>query len=250
MDIFISHITQDSKIAITLKEWIDTTLLGNFEVFVSSDSESIPSGTRWLDEISKALDECKVMLILCSPESIKRHWISFEAGCGWTRRIPVIPICYNGLVKSQLPQPIGALQALDFDQKFPEKLFQALIEHLGLSKMPRISFDEMYRELYETIGSIPKLTPQIKKKDEASKSDAQELSEEEIEILSYLAKHNKGIMSNFIRGSLKMNHQRLEYFLEKLEQEEYIYCSFAIGDPSEYGLEQRGRELLIKKGII
>lgn len=47
------------------------------------------------------------MLILCSPTSIRRPWINFEAGAAWMRKIPLIPMCHAGLTPSDLPAPLS-----------------------------------------------------------------------------------------------------------------------------------------------
>lgn len=81
--VFISHISEESAIAVTIKKLIDESFLGMLDVFVSSDNgESLPMGSRWLQRINDALKKCSVELILCSPQSIKRPWINFEAGAG------------------------------------------------------------------------------------------------------------------------------------------------------------------------
>ena len=70
--VFISHITEEKELAIEFKRLIEESFLGMLEVFVSSDEDSIASGSRWLDNITEALKNCVIELILCSPESVKR----------------------------------------------------------------------------------------------------------------------------------------------------------------------------------
>lgn len=94
--VFISHITEEKEMAMELKKLIEESFLGMLDVFVSSDENSISSGSKWLDNITSALSSCAIELILCSPNSVKRPWINFEAGAGWVRDIPVIPLCHSG----------------------------------------------------------------------------------------------------------------------------------------------------------
>ena len=105
--IFISHITEEKELAKLLADFIKKSYLNMFDVFVSSDGESIASGDRWIETIDKALNSCVIQVSLCSPFSIQRPWINFEAGASWIRRIPVIPICHSGLSKSNLPVPLS-----------------------------------------------------------------------------------------------------------------------------------------------
>lgn len=91
--IFMSHITEEQEIALALKQLIESSFLGMMGVFVSSDPTGIELGRRWLDQITFALKHCAVEVILASPESVRRPWINFEAGAGWIRDIPGIPLC-------------------------------------------------------------------------------------------------------------------------------------------------------------
>ncbi len=127
MSIFISHINEESRIAIVLKEWIESTFADQCKVFVRSDNEDLPAGSRWLDQITAALEDSRVLITICSPNSIVRPWINFETGCAWIKGIQVIPVCHSGLLKSKLPNPLSMFQALDLDQKdFCKLLFSGV----------------------------------------------------------------------------------------------------------------------------
>ena len=77
---FISHITEEAGVAAKLKAALARDFLQMLDVFVSSDGESISAGDDWLKSIDNALQQSALMLILCSPSSIRRPWINFEAG--------------------------------------------------------------------------------------------------------------------------------------------------------------------------
>src|SRR5687768_10966759 len=104
---FISHISEESLVASKLKAALTRDFLQMLDVFVSSDGESISAGDEWLKSIDEALQESAVMLILCSPSSIRRPWINFEAGAAWMRKIPLIPLCHAGLTPGDLPAPLS-----------------------------------------------------------------------------------------------------------------------------------------------
>ncbi|MBC6316746.1 toll/interleukin-1 receptor domain-containing protein [Listeria grandensis] len=109
--IFISHITEEKDIALKLKGIIEKSFLGMIDVFVSSDDKDLTMGSKWLGQISTALERASVEIVICSPYSITRPWINFEAGAGWVRNIPVIPLCHSGMKRSELPVPLNQLQA-------------------------------------------------------------------------------------------------------------------------------------------
>lgn len=108
--VFISHVTEEKELAIKTKELIETSFLGMIEVFVSSDEHNVSLGQKWLDNITNSLKTCAIEIILCSPKSISRPWINFEAGACWIRDIPVIPFCHSGMIPSKLPMPLNLLR--------------------------------------------------------------------------------------------------------------------------------------------
>lgn len=138
--VFISHITEEKEIAIAFKELIESSFLGMLDVFVSSDEDTIHMGQKWLDRISNGLKTCAIEVVLCSPKSILRPWINFEAGAGWVRDIPVIPLCHSGIEPAKLPMPLNLLQAAKANEVSSLKLiFPVLAQAIG-AKTPNIDW--------------------------------------------------------------------------------------------------------------
>jgi len=136
--IFISHITAEKEIADALRGLIESTFMGMIDVFISSDPESIAMGGKWLDRITQGLQACVIEIVLASPTSIRRPWINFEAGAGWVRGIPVIPICHSGMNPDTLPPPLSSLQsALATESDSIERVLSVLAKALEC-KMPKV----------------------------------------------------------------------------------------------------------------
>jgi len=155
LNIFISHIAEETSIADVLKDWIESTFLGQSEVFASSNTDDLPAGNKWIEEIDQVLDSAVVFLVLCSPASLKRPWIHLETGWGWVKGLPIILICHSGQKKDHLPSPISTLKALEVDSgDFVSDLFTTLAKHLGFAKFPRIDQDAMRHELTAAIEAI------------------------------------------------------------------------------------------------
>ena len=155
MNIFISHISEEASIAAVLKDWIESTFLGQSEVVISGDTDDLPAGDKWIDEIDQALDSAVAFLVLCSAASLKRPLIQLETGWGWIKGLPIIPICHSGQKKDDLPSPISTFQALEINSDgFVSDLFTTLAKHLGFAKFPRIDKDAMLRELTTAIGAM------------------------------------------------------------------------------------------------
>ena len=136
-NLFISHISDESEIAQWLKGRLRNDFRGALEVFVSSDRPTIEAGSRWLDEVEQALTVADLQVVLCSPASVVRPWVNFEAGVVWLRRIPVVPVCHSGIGPSSLQAPLSLLQAVAMsDRAGLEKLYDIVAQTLGTPTPP------------------------------------------------------------------------------------------------------------------
>jgi TIR domain len=89
---------------------------------VSSDQTSIAVGSKWLNKIDEALRSAQVELILCRQDSVRRPWVNFEAGAGWVKGIPVVPVCHTGMRPVDLPIPLNMLQDIGATDEKGEEL--------------------------------------------------------------------------------------------------------------------------------
>ncbi len=145
--VFVSHITAEGEVAQLFKNLVSAHFLGLIDVFVSSDGQTISMGQRWLDSITKALNDCVIEIVVASPESVTRPWVNFEAGAGWVRNIPVIPLCHSGLVPSALPVPLNLLQsARATDQADLKRIFDVLAKALG-GTTPTVDFSKFIADV-------------------------------------------------------------------------------------------------------
>lgn len=147
--LFISHIAEEKDVALALKSLVEETFLGMIEIFVSSDESSVPLGQKWLEAITSSLKRCVVEIVIASPTSVKRPWINFEAGAGWVRDIPVIPLCHSGMTPGALPVPLNLLQAATATEVSQLKLvFPVLATALG-STSPTPDFASFIKTVKE-----------------------------------------------------------------------------------------------------
>lgn len=145
--IFLSHIGQEAELAGYLKSQIEKDFLGLVDIFVSTQEQSISLGEKWLDNVSTALKDAAAMLVLCSPWSIARPWINFEAGAGWVKGIPVVPLCHSGMTPVQLPTPLNSLQGtLMTDVEKLQKIYNVIAHALG-SQAPQGQHDELVAKI-------------------------------------------------------------------------------------------------------
>lgn len=145
--VFISHISSETELAQLLKQQLVKDFLGLLDIFVSSDQESIPAGTNWLEAVEKALLKASLQIVLCSKESVGRPWVNFEAGAAWLRGIKVIPACHSGMKPHELPLPLILLEGFEVGQPAGvEKLYQLVARQLAVS-VPAADFGAIAAKL-------------------------------------------------------------------------------------------------------
>ena len=142
--------------ALIIKKWVETSFLGQYDVFVSSDIRDLPAGKKWFSEIDKALHDSIVFLVLCSSKSISRPWVNFESGCAFMRGVDVIPLCHSGITKGNLPSPLSIFQALEIgSSSFVMDFLSSLAKCLNISTIPIIDQKEMVSDIKKNhIGNI------------------------------------------------------------------------------------------------
>lgn len=172
--VFISHITEEKQLADVIKTRIQGDFLGMLDVFVSSDQISIAVGNKWLNDVDDALKSAQVELILCSKDSVSRPWINFEAGAGWVKGIPVVPVCHTGMRPVDLPIPLNMLQAVEASSPMGwDRIYRLLATKLG-SAVPAADFADLVdrvkafeheyglvREISAAVHVLTKLLPDL-----------------------------------------------------------------------------------------
>lgn len=108
------------------------------------------------------------------------------------------------------------------------------------------------RKLKDEVAKLQAENTNIKKQLEMlDNQKAGPLEEKEIEILKQLASViGMGVTAAAL--SLRLNEPvpKLDYYLRHLNENEYVYSNLAVGQDPEYGLDQKGREYLIKNNLI
>ena len=147
--VFISHVTEENEVASAFKDLVESSFLNMLEVFVSSDPNSVAMGQKWLTAITEGLRTCAVEVIVVSPKSVRRPWIQFEAGAGWIRDVPVIPLCHSGSRPSELPVPLNLLQgAVATDVSQLKLVFPVLASAIGCAT-PKVDFSDFISSVIE-----------------------------------------------------------------------------------------------------
>ncbi len=144
--IFISFVHEDELVAAAVKALIEAELKLPEKVFLSGDKTLVYAGDRWLDKITLALKEAKLVVLMLSKRSVRRPWVNFEAGGAWLTDKTIIPCCYGNQRKDSLPHPYASIHALDLKGE-AHFMLQSIHHQLGLTTAkPESPFDKAIQE--------------------------------------------------------------------------------------------------------
>ena len=117
MTTFISYSRVNSDFAVSIANDLRSA---GFDIWL--DQLDIPTGSRWDDELEKALDRCSTFLIILSPESIKSQNVKDEIGYAIDGGKHILPV----LIKNcKIPLRLRRFQFVDFtDDSYKESLDQ------------------------------------------------------------------------------------------------------------------------------
>jgi hypothetical protein len=152
LQVFLSHLSIESRFADLLTGHLQRDFIGMLNVFVSSDSTSIPAGAQWFDTVVERLGQSQLHLVLCSEESVMRPWINYEAGAARLGRVPMVPMRHSTLTAAQLPATLGAAEGVMLTDVDGLVKLYARIAAMIDSDIPPADFDryaEEFRALEE-----------------------------------------------------------------------------------------------------
>jgi hypothetical protein len=84
--VFVSHATADKWIAKTLCEKIELAGAKTFR-----DDRDINGGDDIPEEIRRQIKQSREIVVLLTPESVNRQWVTLEVGAawGWSKRVRI-----------------------------------------------------------------------------------------------------------------------------------------------------------------
>ena len=250
-NIFISHIHEEAPLAKALKEELEATTAGQWQVFVSSDSANITLGDQWFSKIDAALGGHRLLLALCSPASMQRLWIGHEVGYAAAKGVPIIPICHSGLEINALPSFLSRYQGVSIDAPgFVSQLFEAIQKHIPLPRSPRIAEQEIANAIKKALAEIPK--PLETKHSEPSFLDDDRLDNDGCtQILTLLAHGDYDWVNNDdLLAKMNVPRARVYYYVNVLTERGLMASAHNDFTGTTYYLTQQGTAYVVEKGIV
>ncbi len=136
-NVFISFVHEEQRVAEAVQELLKGHLQRSLPngVFLSADDWQVFAGEVWLERIRAELQEASVVILMLSPRSVERPWINFEAGAAWLAGKALLPVCFGGLSKGQMPKPYSGIQGLDLPDDW-YYLLRSVQHHLEPAALP------------------------------------------------------------------------------------------------------------------
>jgi hypothetical protein len=127
---FLSHISTDYALADYLRRALEAGAPG-VNYFMASQRGHILSGDAWCETIFHELKRADRFLILLTPASVDRLWVSFETGAAWMSDRPRAVLAAGGLEMGDIPTPLSELEVLFLDGPRGTDALVQTFEQLG-----------------------------------------------------------------------------------------------------------------------
>ena len=92
------------------------------------DQQLLIGGDDWMDSIGEALDKCKVLLLVISPEALGSRYVKMEYRYFFNHDKRIIPVLAQKV--DRIPPELSTTQYIDFTEVSNSASFQNLIEVL------------------------------------------------------------------------------------------------------------------------
>lgn len=156
--VFLSWSGATSKaLAEALRSWLPS-VIDSIEPYFSPDD--IEKGSRWSNEIAKALEETKIGLICLTEKNLKSPWIMFETGA-LSKIMQEAKVCLLlfGIEPSKVEKgPLGQFQAAVFSREEMMKVMKMVNHALGpyaLSpQLLNLAFEKKWPKLEKKVKKI------------------------------------------------------------------------------------------------
>lgn len=157
MKVFISWSGDTSKaLAEALRSWLPSVIQAIKPYFSPDD---ISKGSRWSNEISKELEECKIGLICLTAQNLEAPWVMFETGA-LSKSIAAARVCplLFGIEPSDVKGPLVQFQAASFARDEMKKAVKMMNQELASQALPAdvldSVFDMWWPKLEEKVAEI------------------------------------------------------------------------------------------------
>lgn len=150
MQVFISHLSEESRLAGAWKELLRRISHGAVRAWYASDREAgLPAGASWDEHVAPRLSEANFVLAILTPRSAEQPWILWECGIARGQQkqgiVPLLFACSPGGPFAGLPARRGD------DREEVVTLCRLILRAAGLSEPVTKDWEPALDAYFETI---------------------------------------------------------------------------------------------------
>lgn len=184
MKVFISWSGERSRqVAEALRVWLPRVMQAVDPWMSEADIET---GSRWLSEVSKVLDETSIGIICVTHENLSSPWLHFEAGA-LSKALDQSSVCPIGLnlKPGQISGPLSQFQAVTLDEPGMMRVLSTLNKLIPERTLPDAELDAIFEvwwpSLDKALREIPEApTPQPARATEDQLEELLQLAREQL----------------------------------------------------------------------
>jgi hypothetical protein len=127
--IFISHSSKDAGQAELVFGWLQQN---NYEAFLDSDKDlGIVAGSDWSEQLRISLNECRILIAICSQNYRESDWCRYEMDVAYHRCLTIIPILIDNSPLLGILKPTHCIQLNKNIQDAQSRLLNGIRHHLA-----------------------------------------------------------------------------------------------------------------------
>lgn len=145
--IFISYAHSDKAHLDRLVAWLHHSEIDGGQIWYD---QHIEGGNNWRDEISTALDEAFVLLVIVTSNSVKSLYCTYEWAYAMGQGIPILPLAFDEVAIADVPSPLTSKQFTNCTATIPDYLKEQ-INHFKRTPPQVAAINKLvYEAVYDT----------------------------------------------------------------------------------------------------
>jgi hypothetical protein len=152
-DVFISYSRKDQEFVNRLASDLNEKVTG-----VWFDQSDIQAGQRWRDQIEQGIRDCKVVILVLSPDSVASQYVKQEINLALEKRKRIIPILYRPVnLTGSLKDLVDETQYIDLRHGSYTDNFQTLVDGLiaaGAARQTKASQEFLRKAVPTNWGAV------------------------------------------------------------------------------------------------
>ncbi|MCX9077117.1 MAG: toll/interleukin-1 receptor domain-containing protein [Candidatus Methanoperedens sp.] len=145
--IFISYAHSDKAHLDRLVAWLHHNEFDARQIWYD---QHIEGGNNWRDEITTALDEAFVVLVIVTSNSVKSLYCTFEWAYAMGQGIPILPFTFDNVSIADVPSPLTSKQFINCTANIPDYLKEQINRFKSVPPQVAAINKLIYETIYDT----------------------------------------------------------------------------------------------------